>query len=312
MEWLCRFENDVLISVPERNSFHRVFMYQILRLVWYTNHTPTILFGWFELDMLDVLERTFCWMPQYLGLIRSVIQELPFSHLRYYWIWFWYVNFSRGFLPFPFISISHESFLPYPSPACFDSSIINTPIPRCRFFKFPSSSPPAFSSSVYRSVRIGWWKVTRWTKWDVKLGNVWRSNKPGAPWWFWCCMEWRIKMMMLLLLMISDDGRKSKQNLWIIQEDMCNQITCSSSNMARITETEKLILGMEQNGEISVPKLVPYLRELTPIKMLFPFFDGPSWNTWLGKLCKLWDGFVCNSNGQNCHVWSASDKAESS
>ena len=83
-------------------------------------------------------------------------------------------------------------------------------------------------------------------------------------------------MMMLLLLMISDDGRKSKQNLWIIQKDMCNQITCSSSNMAQITETEKLILGMEQNGEISVPKLVPYLRELTPIKMLFPFFDGPS------------------------------------
>ena len=82
--------------------------------------------------------------------------------------------------------------------------------------------------------------------------------------------------MMLSLMMISDDGRKSKQNFWIIQEAMCNQITYSSSNIVQIIETEKLISGMEQNGEISVPKLVSYLRELTPIKMLFPFFDGPS------------------------------------
>ena len=57
--------------------------------------------------------------------------------------------------------------------------------------------------------------------------------------------------------------------------------------MAQIVETEKLILEMERNGEILASKLLHYLRELAPIKMLFLFFDGQSWNSLLGKLCKL-------------------------
>lgn len=40
------------------------------------------------------------------------------------------------------------------------------------------------------------------------------------------------------------------------------QITCCSSTMAQIVETEKLILEMERNDEILASKLVHYLREL--------------------------------------------------
>lgn len=44
------------------------------------------------------------------------------------------------------------------------------------------------------------------------------------------------------------------------------QITCCSSTMAQIVETEELILEMERNGEILASKLVHYLRELGTYK----------------------------------------------
>lgn len=264
IEWL-----RLMSSLLEELFDTRVFMYQIL--VEYKQHTNgPLCMAW--IDVLGILEGT---LPLHINV--------KFSGVFY--------HFHSSLL----LIMNHF----YPTfQLYFSSTHSNSLSP---FFQV-SSVPAGETSLVTICGSVGWPFAggrIRWTKWDVKLGNVWRSNKPRAPWCFWCCqMEWRMKMIMwllrlLLLLLIiidDDDGRKSKQNSWIIQEDMCflgTRLHVAVRLWLKLLRPKSWYLKWNGTTKSWLPNWYTICGSWAPMKMLFWFFDGQSWNSLLGQLCKL-------------------------